>query len=323
VEFERYIQAAYGVGCHARPDERVIAAVAAGQHGVVSRGQLMERGFTDRAIGRRLEQQRLVAIHPGVYIVGGAPPTLRGRWRAAVLAAGDAAALSHRSAGAAWDLRAYSGRIEVTAPTQRRSRGAISVHRSRLAPDEVTELDGIPVTTVARTLLDLASVLDRHRLEHAVGEAEKRLLGSSPSLPELIERHRGARGLATLRRVLDHRRIGLDVPESELELEFLAFVAERGLPRPEVNVWIEAGERRFRVDCLWREQGLAVELDSRAHHDDGGSFERDRRRDTALLALGVRTARVTARRLVLDRDGLDLELRAVLSAPTTASSFAR
>jgi very-short-patch-repair endonuclease len=187
------------------------------------------------------------------------------------------------------------------------------VREISLPADEITTRDGIPVTTVARTLLDLASVLDRQRLAHAVGEAEKRLLADSPSLPVLIERHRGARGLATLRAILGARRIGLDVPKSELEIEFQSFLRARGLPSPEVNAWVEVGGRMFEIDCLWREQRLAVELDSREHHSDRLAFERDRARDSALLALGIRTLRVTARRLATDADRLELELRAAAS----------
>ena len=291
----------------------MIAALAERQHGVVSRRQLLARGFSSRAIGRRIERGRLHPLHRGVYAVGHPLVSTRGRWMAGVLAAGPGAVLSHRSAAAAWALRSYSGEIEVTAARTRSSGGRIRVHESVLAADEVSREEGIPVTTVARTLLDLASVFDRERLQQAVGEAERRLLADSPSLPELIERHRGVRGLATLRAILADARIGLDVPESELEIEFVAFVERRGLPRPELNVWIEAGGRSFRLDCLWRDAKLAVELDSREHHDNSTSFERDRARDMALLAVGLRTTRVTSRRLRLDGDRLERELRLALT----------
>jgi hypothetical protein len=230
---------------------------------------------------------------------------------AAVLACGPKAALCRRSAAALRRLRDYSGHHEVAVPTRRRQPEIRTVTLG-LIPDEVTVDDGIPVTSVARTLLDLAAVLDVHRLDQVVGRAEQRLLTDSPSLPDLIERHRGARGLANLRAILADRRIGLDVAESELEVEFAAFLAERGLPRPERNVWVRAGERSFRLDCLWREVGLAVELDSREFHANDASFEGDRARDLSLMSVGIRTARVTGRRLRTDRFGLERELLASL-----------
>ena len=161
---------------------------------------------------------------------------------------------------------------------------------------------------MARTLLDLAAVLDRHRLAQAVGTAEKRVLTDSPSLPVLIERHRGARGLTNLREILANTRLGLDVPASDLEVEFGAFLAERGLPAPERNVGMRIGGADYELDCLWRRRALVVELDSRAHHSDPLAFERDRARDAALLAAGLRTVRVTARRIRADRDLLERQL---------------
>lgn len=255
---------------------------------------------------------RLLAVHRGVFAVGHRLLTQRGRWMAAVLACGPGAALCRRSGAALWDLRWYSGPHEVAVLGRRRRLG-VRTCEIALWPDEVTVEDGIPVTTVARTLLDLAGVLHPYRLAQAVASAERRLLADSPSLPELIKRHRGARGLAQLRAILADRRLGLDVPESELELEFVSFLAERGLPAPELNAWVESGGRRYRLDCLWRDQRFAVELDSRKWHADDDSFESDRARDLALLSIGIRTGRVTARRLRTDPDGLERELVAALA----------
>ena len=247
-----------------------------------------------------------------MFAVGHPLLSVRGRWLAAVLACGPGAALCRRSAGALWDVRWYSGAPEVAALGRRR-RSGVRTCEFALWPDEVTVEDGIPVTTVARTILDLAGVLDPDRLAQVVGEAERRRLADSPSLPELVERHRGARGLASLRAILADRRVGIDVPASELEVEFVAFIRERNLPRPELNAWLEVGAHRFKVDCLWRERGFAVELDSREWHDNDDSFESDRARDLALLSIGIRTGRVTARRLRTDPDGLERELLAALA----------
>ncbi len=246
-----------------------------------------------------------------MYAVGHPLLSVRGRWLAAVLSCGPGAALCRRSAGALWDLRWYSGPHEV-ATLGRRRRPGVRPCEFALWPDEVTVEDGIPVTTVARTILDLAGILDPDRLAQAVGEAERRRLADSPSLPELVERHRGARGLATLRTILADRRVGIDVPASDLEVEFAAFIRKRNLPRPELNAWLEVGAQRFKIDCLWRERGFAVELDSREWHDNDDSFETDRARDLALLSIGIRTGRVTARRLRSNPDGLERELLAAL-----------
>ena len=113
--------------------------------------------------------------------------------------------------------------------------------------------------------------------------------------------------------VVADRRLGLDVPASELEVEFGAFLAERGLPAPERNVWMRLGGTDYELDCLWRRERLVVELDSRAHHSDALAFERDRARDAALLAAGLRTVRVTARRIRADGDLLERQLWAALA----------
>ena len=216
---------------------------------------------------------------------------------AAALAGGVGAALGVRSAGAHWQLRSYSGPYDVIVPRARRNRSQLRFHRIALFPDEITVDDGIPVTTVARTLLDLAAVLDLHRLDQVVGRAEQRLLTDSPSLPELIERHPRPRGLANLRAILADRRLGIDVAESELEVEFAAFVRERGLPIPSSTSGSRSatgGSARLPLAGGAASQSSST---SRAHHADWESAERDRARDAALLAVGIRTARVTARRL--------------------------
>ena len=256
----------------------------------------------------------------GVYAVGHPGLGVLGRWRAATLAVGRDSVLSHRSAAAFWDLRAHSGRHELTVRGARRGQLGLRLYRDRLVADELVERDGIRVTTVARTLLDLAPVLNRDRLAAVVGRAEERLLADSPSLPELIERHRGARGLGALRAVLADSMLGTDVPASELEIEFAGFLRRRGLPGPRRNVWIEADGRSYEVDCLWEGAGLAVELDSRAFHHNVRSFESERARDAALLSIGVTTIRVTARRLRGDASRLERQLRLALSRRASGRS---
>lgn len=273
--------------------DSAIAELALRQHGVVSHEQLLELGLGPRGIRHRVAHGRLHRIHRRVYAVGHRKLTRQGYWIAAVLAGGPATVLSHRAAGAAHGLRAWSGRPAITVPRWRRSSAAVEIHSSSLPADEVTRLDGIPITTVPRTLLDLATVLDPLALERAVNEAERRELGGPLSLPALIERHAGERGVAALRRALAAPSFGHGITDRQLEERFASFVAERGLPAPELNAWIVIGTDRYRVDCLWRSQRLVVELQSHAFHSTPRAMSRDAERSRRLLLAGWRVIYVT------------------------------
>jgi hypothetical protein len=205
------------------------------------------------------------AVHRGVYAVGHCVLSPEGRWMAAVLAGGSGAALSHRSAAALWGLGpSLRGLTEVTVERQRWPRRGIEMHRGSLPSDELTASRGIPVTTVARTLLDLAAVLSRRQVERAVHEAEARRLGDSLSLQGLVARH--PRGVATIEAILASGRIGSTVTRSELESRFVGFLDAAGLPRPEVNASLPVAGRWVEADCVWREQRLIIELDAHAFH---------------------------------------------------------
>jgi very-short-patch-repair endonuclease len=299
-----------------RRRERAIAELATRQHGVVTRTQLASLGFGADAIDYRLRTGRLHPVHRGVFAVGHRVLATRGRWIAAVLAAGPGAVLSHLSAAALVGLGGAGGVVDVTVRGRKGERQGIRFHRNALGPGETRTYDGIPVTTVARTLLDLASVLDRDRLEQAIGIAEARGLGDSPSLPELVERHPRRQGIANLRAILGDPGPGTGITRSELELRFLRFLRRHHLPRPEVNVWLEVGGRRMEVDCLWRDAGLVVELDSREHHLDAVAFETDRARDRALVAAGWRCIRITWRHLRHQPEAVAADLRAALRGPS-------
>ncbi len=265
-----------------RAREREIARLAGAQHGVVGRRQLAALGFSARAIDRRLEHGRLHPLHRGVYTVGHRRVSARGRWIAGVLAGGPGAVLSHQAAAALWDLLRFGGAPHVTVAGRVGPREGLRVHCGRFQADEATVIDGIPTTTVARTLLDLAAVLPRDRLETAVAEAERRRLADQPSLPDLMVRYPGRRGAAALRKILANRRLGLDLPRSELEQRFVAFLDRRGLPAAGAQCAdLTVGGRTLEVDCLWRRMRLVVELDSRAWHSDPVAFEEDRARDRA------------------------------------------
>jgi Transcriptional regulator, AbiEi antitoxin/Protein of unknown function (DUF559) len=295
---------------------RAILALANRQHGVVSRVQLRALGASAEMIDGWIASGRLIVLHRGVYAVGHRVLSPEARWMAAVLVGGEGAALSHRAAGDLWGLTGLRRPLaDVTVPRRRRPRPGICFREHALPADEMTTRSRIPVTTVARTVLDLAAVVSRPRLEQAISIAEARRLADSPSLSDLIGRYPGRRGLAGLRAVLGESRAERGITRSELEAAFLEFLDLGPLPRPEVNAVVELGARRLEVDCLWRSAGLVVELDSRAHHADWEAAERDRTRDLSLAAAGFRTARVTWRRVHLDADGLEAELRALLALP--------
>jgi hypothetical protein len=292
-----------------------IAAVATRQYGLVARRQLLELGLSAGAIEHRLARGRLHAVRRGVYAVGHPVLSSEARWLAAVLASGPDAVLSHRPAAALWGIRPTgSPLIEVTAPPTRHGLPGIVLYRRRLPPDEFTTLHGIPVTTLARTLLDLAAVLDRAGLRRAFHEAEVLRLFDLRQLERLARRHLRARGRRLVDLVLHDLQAGADVSRRELERRFHAFLATTSLPKPVRNAYVEAGGRSFEADCLWRDRRLLVELDGHATHATRTQFEADRLRDRRLAIEGWRTVRVTWRQLEGDPSGLERDLRVLLEA---------
>jgi very-short-patch-repair endonuclease len=232
---------------------------------------------------------------------------------AAVLAGGPGAVLGHRSAGDLHGIHPNAHpRIEVSVPKQRRSRDGVTFHACALPPDEVTTVDGIPVTTVPRTLFDLAAVLRPRQLERALNEAEALRLYDHLSLDHLLTRYPRRAGSRAIRAALHARRTSEKVTRSELELRFLEFLDQAGLPEPETNAIVEG----FEVDCVWREQRVVVELDSRAFHLTRAAFEADRERDRVLQAAGWRPVRITSAQLDLAPRPLAADLRRLLAAAT-------
>jgi hypothetical protein len=229
---------------------------------------------------------------------------------AAVLACGRHTVLSHRPAGAHWGIASDRGVLEVTVPGRRRSRPGIEVHRVSLPPDEITTHEGIPITTVPRTLFDLAAVLPQRQLERALNEAEVLRLWDELSLDVLLRRHPRHRGNRAVRAVLHSRRAGATVTKSELEEMFLAIVDGAGLPRPEINVLVET----FEVDAVWRDRRLVVELDGRDTHGTAAAFERDRERDRVLQVAGWRPVRITYRQMRDTPRAVEADVRLLLAA---------
>jgi Protein of unknown function (DUF559)/AbiEi antitoxin C-terminal domain len=233
---------------------------------------------------------------------------------AAVLAAGPDAALSHRSAAALWGIRDTARRrVDVVAPRKVRPSPRLEPHRVLLLPDEVTQEDGIPVTTPARTLFDLASVLTAHQLERAIDQAEIRRLTSPTSLEALVARYPGRRGTTALRAILRANRIGLTISKSDLEIDFLALLDAHGLPRPSANRIVAVHDgRSHEADCLFAAHRLVVELDGYETHGTRRAFEQDRERDRRLQVAGYRVVRVTWRQLYDDPDTIGTQLRELL-----------
>src|SRR5207302_645130 len=267
------------------------------QHGVVAHRQLVELGLGRKAIQYRLAAGRLHRLHLGVYAVGHPRVTGPGRWMAAVLACGDGALLSHRSAGALWGIGSGAGsRVDVTAiGRSRRGHPGITLHQVRgLHPDDRARRDGVPVTSLARTILDLAEVLNRSQLARAFEEAERLQLLDVRAIRRLCERSAGRRGLGPLGNLLSNHMRPLPETRSELERLFVDLCRAAALPPPALNVSV-AG---FEVDAVWQDRGLVVELDGFAFHRTRAAFERDRARDATLQLAGYRVLRLTARRLV-------------------------
>jgi hypothetical protein len=280
---------------------------------VVAAWQLLALGIGKGAIDYWLRCGRLHVIHRGVYAVGHPVLGDKGRLWAALLACGPKAVISHRSAAKLWGIRPNSRpAIDVTAPGRsRHRREGIDVHLVRqLDPRDVTTIDGIPVTTLARTLLDLAEVVPRSQLPRAIAEADYLRLFDLKAVQEVLSRSDGRRGVKALSLVLT-AAVPKERTRSALEQAFLDFCDQRGIPRPKVNTHPDGPE----VDMVWPQQGLIVELDGYQGHRTRRAFEGDRRRDAAHLLKGLRTIRVTHRWLTQEPDDLEHTIKQLLATP--------
>jgi len=276
------------------PDREVVE-LAARQFGVVARRQLAVCGMTDQHIAHLVRVGWLVRLYRGVYAVGHRILRPEGLWLAAVLACGDGAVLSHRSAAAHWGLAETArARVEVVVPPGRgRGPVGIDVRSACLSRADVAALQGVPVTSVARTLVDLAAVVRGGVLADAVDQAIR--LGVYDHGALELQLSRGRAGSAGLRVALADRQPGRAHTRSELERRCLDVLTAAGLPGPEVNVWLaDAG---YEVDLLWRDARLVVELDGWTFHRSRPAFEADRRRTVELQALGYTVLRFTWRQL--------------------------
>lgn len=289
-----------------RTAERDLAQIVHATHGVATRRRLLAAGLSRAEIESRLRTGALLRVHRGVYRVGHRSPSIEAEYLAAVLACGDRAMLSGRAAGHLLGLlRGAPARPEVTSPTQRRVAG-VTTHRARgeMRPDRTVHR-GIPVTTVARTLVDLATALSPSDLARACHEAEVRH-GTRPDQVEaVLARRPNSRGATSLRSVL---RGDTRVTLSRLESRFLERLAAARLPLPSTNR--VAGGRR--VDCRWPERRLTVEVDGFRYHRSRHAWEQDRRREREAHARGDDFRRFTYGDVCEDPALMMAELRDLL-----------
>lgn len=276
------------------------------QHGVVARRQLIDLGFSAKAIKHRVTVGRLHPVHRGVYVVGRPELTPRGRWMAAVLACGPCGALSHESAAALWGVWNVSQVcIDVSVRLGERCRPpGIRIHRR--AHIEATIRYGIPVTTITATLIDLASLLDQDQLEAAINEADKLDLIDPDTLRARLDQASRRPGLAKLRQTLD--RHAVQTTDSELERQFMRIVRAAKLPLPQT----QSRHNGFRADFVWPELGLIVETDGLRYHRTAAQQATDRVRDQAHTAAGLTPLRFTRAQVVHDRAHVTRTLTAVI-----------
>jgi very-short-patch-repair endonuclease len=281
------------------------------QWGVVARWQILECGISGTTISKYVTSGTLHRVYPGVYAVGHKALCTDATLLAAILYAGPGAALSHASAAAWWKLLPHQPiTVDVASPRQRRSIDGVRLHR----PTTVERVmhRGLPVTPVARTLLDFASVAPFDRVRKAVAEADYLRLLDLTALDAVVGV--GRPGSAKLRRALSHHRLEYARTLSPLEDRFLDLCRRHRLPLPEVNVDVCG----FMVDALWRTERVVVELDGEAAHDTDARMQRDRERDLALRAAGYRVLRYSWRQVTRQAAPVAADIRRALLSPVYA-----
>jgi very-short-patch-repair endonuclease len=276
---------------------------------VVSRGQLYDLGYSRGSITRRVEKQQLHRLYRAVYAVGHTRLAIQGRWMAAVLACGRGAVLSYRDAAALHDLRRIgSGKFDVTAPSRHNLPGIRCHYARELHPDDITVVDSIPVTSVGRTYLDLAEVLNHARLIDVLEDGQRQSKLDVSAIRAVIARNGGRHGITPLQDAVSELTDEPPLLQSELERAFRHLVRTYHLPEPQFNVYVE-GEL---VDVVWPEQRLIVEVDGWRWHSGRKAFGNDRRRDRKLLRAHWRPVRFTYDQVMLDQAGVAAEISELL-----------
>jgi very-short-patch-repair endonuclease len=283
-------------------------SLARAQHGVLTRADLLTLGFSDRALKHRVATGRLHPVAAGVYAVGRRELTPRGRWMAAVLACGDGAALSHRSAAELWGIGFEdSRRIDVSIRRRSRlERRGIKVRcRPSLGAGSLTRWRGIPVTHPVQTLIDLATELKPLRLERAVNEADKLDLVDPETLRAALDDHKGELGVKKLATLLDRHTFRLS--DSDLEVLFRPLALAAHFPVPLTKHWILG----YETDFFFPDQGLVVETDGLRYHRTPAQQVRMARRDQVHTASGLRVLRFTHWQIAYAPDEVTTVLRRI------------
>jgi very-short-patch-repair endonuclease len=270
--------------------EAVLAAIARRQHGLLKVAQLLAAGLSHATILKWVRRGRLHRIHRGVYSLGHAGLSRAGHFLAAVFAGGEGAALSHLSAAELCRVgRRRAARIHVVTPHQRRSTSEIQFHRAnRLHPRDVTTRNGIPVTSMARLLVDLTDVLTAHQLANVIHEAAFRGHFSVLATRDAMQRANGRRNLHVLEKALRLNAEGSAGTKSRHEDAFLALIQPSGICEPRVNTQLHG----FEVDCHWPELKLVVEVDGSGHGRERTQRD-DAHEDRMLRAAGYTVLRFT------------------------------
>jgi len=299
---------------HSKTPDEIIASIAGRQHRVVARRQRRAAGVTRDAVRHRIRVGRLYEQHPGVFSVGTSELDRLARLMAAVLAAGEAAVVSHSSGAEHLGLlRPVAGPIHVTVPgTNGGERAGLVVHATRrLERSDWTRRHRIPVTTAERTLIDLAA---DPRIERMLEQAFALKLIGPTRMREALTHANGRPGTKNLRRLLRRLLEPSKLTRSELERLFLRVLAEAGLPMPLVN----RHRASHRVDFVWPDHGLVVETDGRATHDNAYAFHEDRRRDLDLELSGLHVIRLSWWQIVEEPERVVCLLRTRLRAARSA-----
>jgi very-short-patch-repair endonuclease len=291
-----------------RIDFAAFWALVRAQYWVIARRQLLHLGFTPAAIRHRIAIGRLHPIHEGVYAVGRRDLADEGRFMAAVLRCGRSSFLSHRSATALWGIEdAHGGPIHISGPPSLAARpNGIAVHRrTGLREHDIVRHKGIPVTSPALTIVDLAAHASSTRLEAAINAADKLDRIDPDSLRRAVDALPRRPGRAQVRKLLDRRTFVLT--DSELERNFLPSARRAGLPPPLTQQRLNG----FRVDFLWPDLGLVVETDGLRYHRTPSEQAKDRLRDQAHTAAGLTPLRFTHAQIHYERERVESTLRAV------------
>ena len=271
------------------------AQIAARQHGRITGAQLHACGVGPDAVKHALRRGRLFEEHRGVYALGHPGVSREARWMSAVLACGAAAMLSHRSAAMLLDVARTPfpmPELSVPRPGSARRPGILVHHVGTLAPEDRRLRRGIPVTDLARLLVDLAAVVDRTELDHAFDRAARRGILDLAAVHEVLSRVARPRGARVLRTVLAEHDT-CPWTRSQMERRFLRLCRISGVPMPLVNLPLSAGGRTLVADFVWVAERLVVETDGMEFHGTAPAARWDRRRDRALVLDGWRVLRYT------------------------------